>query len=108
MAYKDILVYLDPTDAAQDRLRLAVAMALAHGARLIGGDVDFRTRPALACSSTAGGDVVGHRTTRRRSRRRAWPFPGHRQARRLDRRLEVQADATRLVDPHANARGVRN
>ncbi len=38
MAYKDIMVYLDPTDDAQDRLRLAVAMALVHGARLIGVD----------------------------------------------------------------------
>jgi nucleotide-binding universal stress UspA family protein len=38
MAYKDIMVYLDPTDDARDRLRLAVAMALAHGARLIGVD----------------------------------------------------------------------
>lgn len=38
MAYKDIMVYLDPTDGAQDRLRLAAAMAVAHGARLIGVD----------------------------------------------------------------------
>jgi len=38
MAYKDILVYLDPTNAAQDRLRLAIAMAQAHGARLTGVD----------------------------------------------------------------------
>src|SRR5208282_5332891 len=38
MAYKDILVYLDPTGDARDRLRLALDMALAHGARLIGVD----------------------------------------------------------------------
>jgi nucleotide-binding universal stress UspA family protein len=38
MAYKDILVYLDPTGDAENRLRLAVAMARAHGARLIGVD----------------------------------------------------------------------
>jgi nucleotide-binding universal stress UspA family protein len=38
MAYKDILVYLDPTDDARERLRLAVKMALSHGARLIGVD----------------------------------------------------------------------
>ena len=38
MAYKDILVYLDPTDDARERLRLAVSLALAHGARLIGVD----------------------------------------------------------------------
>jgi len=46
MAYKDILVYLDPTDAAQDRLRLAVAMAQAHGARLTG--VDASSEAALS------------------------------------------------------------
>jgi nucleotide-binding universal stress UspA family protein len=45
MAYKDILVYLDPTSAAQDRLRLAVAMAQAHGARLTG--VDASSEAAL-------------------------------------------------------------
>jgi nucleotide-binding universal stress UspA family protein len=45
MAYKDILVYLDPTDATQDRLRLAVAMAQAHGARLTG--VDASSEAAL-------------------------------------------------------------
>jgi nucleotide-binding universal stress UspA family protein len=38
MAYKDIMVYLDPTGDAQNRLRLAVSIALAHGARLIGVD----------------------------------------------------------------------
>jgi nucleotide-binding universal stress UspA family protein len=38
MAYKDIMVYLDANGGTQDRLRLAVAMALAHGARLIGVD----------------------------------------------------------------------
>jgi nucleotide-binding universal stress UspA family protein len=38
MAYRDIMVYLDPTDGAQDRLRLAAAMAVDHGARLIGVD----------------------------------------------------------------------
>jgi nucleotide-binding universal stress UspA family protein len=53
MAYKDILVYLDPTDAAKDRLRLAVAMAQAHGARLTG--VDASSEAAL---SGAWGDRV--------------------------------------------------
>jgi len=51
MAYKDILVYLDPTDAAQDRLRLAAAMAQAHGARLTGVDAS-----AEAALSGAWGD----------------------------------------------------
>jgi len=45
MAYKDILVYLDPTDEARDRLSLAVAMAQAHGARLTG--VDASSEAAL-------------------------------------------------------------
>jgi nucleotide-binding universal stress UspA family protein len=45
MAYKDILVYLDPMSATQDRLRLAVAMAQAHGARLTG--VDATSEAAL-------------------------------------------------------------
>ena len=39
MAYKDILVYLDPTVETVERIRLAVALAKAHGARLIGVDV---------------------------------------------------------------------
>ncbi len=38
-AYKDILVYLDPTNASQDRLALAVSLAREHGARLVGVDV---------------------------------------------------------------------
>jgi len=45
MAYKDILVFLDPTDEARDRLRLSVAMAQAHGARLTG--VDASSEAAL-------------------------------------------------------------
>jgi nucleotide-binding universal stress UspA family protein len=39
MAYKDILVYLDPTSESVERLRFAVDLAKAHGARLIGVDV---------------------------------------------------------------------
>ncbi len=40
MAYKDILVYLDPTVETVERVRLAVSLAKAHGARrLIGVDV---------------------------------------------------------------------
>jgi nucleotide-binding universal stress UspA family protein len=39
MAYKDILVYLDPTVETVERIRLAAALAKAHGARLIGVDV---------------------------------------------------------------------
>ncbi len=38
MAYKDILVYLDPSADAADRLHLAVDLAKTHGARLIGVD----------------------------------------------------------------------
>jgi len=38
MAYRDILVYLDPTSGSTDRLSLASALAKDHGARLIGVD----------------------------------------------------------------------
>ena len=39
MAYKDILVYLDPTVETVERIRFAVSLAKAHGARLTGVDV---------------------------------------------------------------------
>jgi len=39
MAYKDILVYLDPTVETVERIRLAASLAKAHGARLIGVDI---------------------------------------------------------------------
>jgi hypothetical protein len=45
MAYKDILVYLDPSADASDRLRLAVDLAKAHGARLIGVDASDESAP---------------------------------------------------------------
>jgi nucleotide-binding universal stress UspA family protein len=38
MAYRDILVYLDPSPGAEDRLRCAAALAQTHLARLIGVD----------------------------------------------------------------------
>ena len=44
MAYKEIIVYLDPTSDTADRLQVAIGMAAAHGARLIGVD---------ACSDAA-------------------------------------------------------
>jgi nucleotide-binding universal stress UspA family protein len=53
MTYKDILVYLDPTEAARDRLLLAIAIAQAHGARLTG--VDASSEAALG---GAWGDVA--------------------------------------------------
>ena len=39
MAYKDILVYLDPTAESAGRLRFCAGLAKAHGARLVGVDV---------------------------------------------------------------------
>ena len=39
MAYKDILVFLDPTAEAAERARFAASLAKAHGARLTGLDV---------------------------------------------------------------------
>ena len=38
MAYKDILIYLDPSPGAEDRLRCAAGLAQTHLARLIGVD----------------------------------------------------------------------
>ena len=38
MAYKDILVYLDPTGESLERLRFAAGLAKTNGARLIGVD----------------------------------------------------------------------
>ena len=68
MAYKDILVYLDPSADASDRLRLAVDLAKAHGARLIGvdasdesglvgawGDRALQIRPAFESAIKAAG-----------------------------------------------------
>ena len=50
MAYKDILVYLDPTAELVERLHFAAGLAKAHGARLVG--VDISTPEALAgCES---------------------------------------------------------
>ena len=71
MAYKDILVYLDSTVEVVERIRLAVSLAKAHGARLIGVDVsapsagqeaetaaevnpDALSNPASATSAPAG------------------------------------------------------
>jgi nucleotide-binding universal stress UspA family protein len=39
VAYRDILVFLDPTAEAAERARFAVSLAKTHGARLIGVDV---------------------------------------------------------------------
>lgn len=39
MSYKDILVYLDPSDDTANRMRLAADLARLHRARLIGVDV---------------------------------------------------------------------
>jgi nucleotide-binding universal stress UspA family protein len=44
MAYKDILVYLDPTRDTYNRVRLAASLASVHGARLVGMDVCSRWR----------------------------------------------------------------
>ncbi|RBP18299.1 hypothetical protein DFR50_101243 [Roseiarcus fermentans] len=52
MTYKDILVYLDPTAESMERLKFAVALAKAHGARLIGVDATATTG-ALAADEGA-------------------------------------------------------
>ena len=38
MAFKDILIFLDPTPGSDERLKLAIRLAKEHGARLIGVD----------------------------------------------------------------------
>ncbi len=43
MAYKDILVYLDPTAEAVERVRFAAEMAKTHGAQLIAVDASTLT-----------------------------------------------------------------
>ena len=72
MSYKDILVYLDASKDATDRLRLAVELAKACGARLIGvdasdesalmgawGDRVLHIRPAFEAAVKAAG-VASH------------------------------------------------
>ena len=51
MAYKDILLYLDPTAESVERLRFAVDLAKTHGARLIGVDASTLESAAAADSS---------------------------------------------------------
>ncbi len=52
MAYKDILVYLDPTAESDERLKFAVNLAKSSGARLIGVDASASTG-ALAADEGA-------------------------------------------------------
>ena len=52
MAYKDILVYLDPTAESTERLKFAIGLAKANGARLIGVDAGADTG-ALAADEDA-------------------------------------------------------
>ena len=54
MAYKDILVYLDSTLEVVERIRLAVSLAKAHGARLIGVDV---SAPSARQEAETGAEV---------------------------------------------------
>jgi hypothetical protein len=62
MAYKDVLVYLDPSAEAIKRLRFAADLANAHGARLIAVDA---SAPAVAEGSTLCPRRAGCSTTRR-------------------------------------------
>ena len=50
MAYKDILVYLDPTAEAIERLRFAVDLAKSQGARLVGVDVSTQVEQSEVVS----------------------------------------------------------
>ena len=53
MAFHDLLVHLDSTQRAGERLRLAVALARRHGARLTA---------VFAEGSSLGGTLIGRRT----------------------------------------------
>ena len=59
MAYKDILVYLDPSAEAIERLRLAVTFATTHEARLIAVDA---SAPQEAESEAATGRMFNEAT----------------------------------------------
>jgi hypothetical protein len=53
MAYKDIVVFVDPSPASMHRLRIAAGLARRHAAHLIGvyavaGDMDDRTSDGFA------------------------------------------------------------
>jgi hypothetical protein len=71
MAYKDILVYLDASGDAADRLRLATELAKTHGARLIG--VDASDESALVGAFRALHIRPGVRGGGQ-GRRPCWPF----------------------------------
>jgi nucleotide-binding universal stress UspA family protein len=59
MAYKDILIYLDPSPGAEDRLSLAAELAQAHMARLIG--VDASSNEAFLGDSAERAIQIGDR-----------------------------------------------
>ena len=59
MAYKDILIYLDPSPGAEDRLRLAAGLAQTHMARLIG--VDASSNDAFLGASAERAIQIGDR-----------------------------------------------
>jgi hypothetical protein len=54
VAYKDVLVYLDSTVEVVERIRLAVSLAKAHEARLIGVDV---SAPSAGQEAETGAQV---------------------------------------------------
>ena len=62
MAYKDILVYLDPTAESVERLRFSVDLAKTHGARLVGVDASALEGVAAADSSEVTGKMFDEAT----------------------------------------------
>jgi nucleotide-binding universal stress UspA family protein len=64
MAYKDILVYLDPTAESVERLRFAVELAKTHGARLIGVDASALEGVAAADSSEVSSKMFDEATSK--------------------------------------------
>src|SRR5271154_3531865 len=92
MAYKDILIYLDPSPGAEDRLRFAAGLAQAHTARLI--SVDARSNEAFLGASAARARQIGDRFA---ETTRAAGIVGHLVG-QFDPKDEQSADYSHCVD----------
>jgi len=99
MAYKEILVYLDPTPDSEERIKLAIALAQEHGARVVGVDAcsdaafsgEWRERAlGLEDRFHAALGEAGLRGAYRGADQ--WTEPGHRYAHYVDLILASQPD----------------
>src|SRR5277367_3894227 len=92
MAYKDILIYLDPSPGAEDRLRFAAGLAQAHMARLIG--VDASSNDAFLGVTAERAIQIGERFA---EATRAAGIVGH-MVGSIDPKDEESADYAHCVD----------